>query len=274
MTTKINNPSEYKISDLVHNGELYDYINRSDDDLEFYKKWCSISKSKTSNSNSNNGSTDSTCLELCSGTGRLTIPLAQSGIDIVGVDYTESMLKRASEKAQAKNIAITFVQQDIRELQLKHLNKNFCLIFIPFNSLQCLYSLDDLERFFKQVKAHMANDGLFIVDIFNPNIKIMIDRSIGWKNMINFKMDNGKEVKITEQCNYDAASEINRVKWKHSIDGEETIEQLDMRCFWPLEMDAILKYNGFEVIHKFGNFDESKFTSDSPKQIYVLKKAR
>ncbi len=48
-------------------------------------------------------------------------------------------------------------------------------------------------------------------------------------------------------------------------------KKADMRCFWPREMDAILKYNGFEVVHKFGNFDESEFKSGAPKQIYVLK---
>jgi len=251
------NDCKFKIDDLIHDGEIYDYVNNFDYDLEFYRSWCDKASGP--------------CLELCSGTGRLTIPLAAAGIDITGVDYTASMLKRAEEKARAQKLNIAFIRQDIRELELGLPARKFSLVFIPFNSLQCIYSLDDLERIFSRIKAHMAKDAILIIDIFNPNIRLMVDRSTGWREFANFETRDGRKIVITEQCHYDAASEINRVKWKHSLDGEETIRSLDMRCFWPLEMDAILKYNGFEIVHKFGDYDESIFSSDSSKQIYVLK---
>lgn len=70
---------------------------------------------------------------------------------------------------------------------------------------------------------------------------------------------------------YDKKNQINRVKWHYYVNGKEEIQRLDMRCFFPLELDMLLKYNGFEVISKFGNFDKSSFESDGPKQIYICK---
>lgn len=68
---------------------------------------------------------------------------------------------------------------------------------------------------------------------------------------------------------YDIKEQVNRVKWHHFIDGKEHVQNLDMRCFYPKEMDMLLRYNGFEVISKFGDFKKTPFESNSQKQIYV-----
>src|SRR5262245_24681563 len=63
-------------------------------------------------------------LELGCGTGRLTIPLAQSGVDITGLDVVPGMIEHASEKAQ--DLAIEWIQADARSYQL---NRTFRLVF-------------------------------------------------------------------------------------------------------------------------------------------------
>ena len=42
-----------------------------------------------------------------------------------------------------------------------------------------------------------------------------------------------------------------------------------MRQYFPQELDALFAYNGFKIEAKYGNFDESNFHSNSPKQIIV-----
>src|ERR1700747_1765603 len=46
------------------------------------------------------GGTGDPVLELACGTGRLTIPIAQSGVEIVGLDIAPSMLVHAGGKAE------------------------------------------------------------------------------------------------------------------------------------------------------------------------------
>jgi hypothetical protein len=39
--------------------------------------------------------------------------------------------------------------------------------------------------------------------------------------------------------------------------------------YFPQELDALLYYNGFIINHKYGNFTEEPFTSDSNFQIVI-----
>ena len=57
-------------------------------------------------------------LELGCGSGRLTIPIAQEGIDIVGADLSPSMLRSARAKGAAAGLRIPFVQADMRQFDL------------------------------------------------------------------------------------------------------------------------------------------------------------
>ena len=89
----------YIVGDLIYDAAIYDGLNTFLDDLEFYKKW--LPKDKEAN-----------ILELCCGTGRLTIPIAKEGYNITGVDYTASMLNQAIAKANKEQLSIDFVQED------------------------------------------------------------------------------------------------------------------------------------------------------------------
>ncbi|MDO9026348.1 MAG: class I SAM-dependent methyltransferase [bacterium] len=257
MQKKLPKRKPYGVGPLVYNGEIYDgQFPRKNEDFPFYKKWCL--------------KTGGPVLELCCGTGRLTIPLAHAGVDITGLDMTPAMLNRAKIKRDAKGLDINLIKGDMRRFKL---GRRFKLIFVPFNSIQNTYALKDIENIFARVKEHLASDGVFILDIFNPSIKILASSGAPSKTIERFILPDGRKVIIKEKHIYDVAAQINRVTWYYSINGKRTPgQQLDMRCFFPQEMDALLKYNGFEVIKKFGNYNEIPFGSASPKQIYVLKK--
>jgi hypothetical protein len=112
------------------------------------------------------------------------------------------------------------------------LGKKFNLIFIPFNSIQNTYHREDLEKIFFCVKEHLAPQGIFALDIFNPNLDCLVQK------------------KSSKPCQM----------------------ALDMRCFFPEEINALLYYNGFDVISKFGTFQKDAFSADSPKQIIVCQR--
>jgi 2-polyprenyl-3-methyl-5-hydroxy-6-metoxy-1,4-benzoquinol methylase len=58
-------------------------------------------------------------LDLVCGSGRFTIPLARSGLEVVGGDLPPSMLKRARTKATAASVGIDFIEMDMREFDLQ-----------------------------------------------------------------------------------------------------------------------------------------------------------
>ncbi len=247
--------TDYKVGDLIYDANIYDGLNTFLSDLQFYKKW--LPKNK-----------DAKILELCCGTGRLTIPIAKDGYNICGVDYTSSMLEQAKVKATEVGLEINFIEADIRTLNLQ---EKFDLIFIPFNSIHHLYKNEDLFKTLMCVRNHLKEGGLFLLDCFNPNIHYIVEGEEEQEVMAEYTTNDGRKVLIKQIMHYENATQINCIEWHYFINGEfHSIQNMDMRLFFPQELDSYLEWAGFSVIHKFGGFEEEVFDNNSEKQIYVL----
>lgn len=245
--------TDYKVGDLIYDANIYDGLNTFLSDLQFYKKW--LPKNK-----------DAKILELCCGTGRLTIPIAKEGYNICGVDYTSSMLEQA--KANQVGVGIDFIEADIRALDLQG---QFDLIFIPFNSIHHLYGNEDLFKALECVKKHLKDGGLFLLDCFNPNIQYIVENEKEQAIIAEYTTGDGRNVLIKQTMHYESATQINRIEWHYFINGKfHSIQNLDMRLFFPQELDSYLKQTGFNIIHKYGGLDGEVFSDESEKQIYVL----
>ena len=247
--------TDYKVGDLIYDADIYDGLNTFLSDLPFYKKWMPKNK-------------DAKILELCCGTGRLTIPIAKAGYSICGVDYTSSMLEQAKIKASEAGLDIRFIEADVRTLNL---HEEFDLIFIPFNSIHHLYKNEDLFNALNGVKKHLKKGGLFLLDCFNPNIQYIAEGEKAESVVAEYATNDGRKVLIKQTMRYENATQINRIKWHYFINGEShSTQNLDMRLFFPQELDSYLERAGFKVIHKFGGFGEEAFNDNSEKQIFVL----
>jgi ubiquinone/menaquinone biosynthesis C-methylase UbiE len=89
-------------------------------------------------------------LELACGTGRITIPLAEKGIKITGLDISKSMLSQAKKNSKEKGVDVEWVKADCRDFRLK---KKFNLIFFPINSICHLMDIESVESCFRCVDA-------------------------------------------------------------------------------------------------------------------------
>ena len=244
----------YKVGELIYDANIYDGLNTFLSDLQFYKKW--LPKNK-----------EAEILELCCGTGRLTIPIAKDGYSICGVDYTPSMLEQAKMKAIEAELVIDFIEADIRMLDLQ---EKFDLIFIPFNSIHHLYRNEDLFNALGCVRNHLKVGGLFLLDCFNPNIQYIVEHEKKQIEVAAYTTKDGREILIKQLMRYERKTQINRIEWHYFINGKfDSIQNLDMRLFFPQELDTYLDWNGFKIIHKFGNFEEEAFYDSSEKQIFV-----
>lgn len=207
-------------------------------------------------------------LELACGTGRLSIPLAREGFDVTGLDISKPMLHYARKKAAG--LDISWVEADCRDFKM---DREFAFIFLGYNSLSHLHDLDSLERCFSRVREHLRDDGHFAIDVFNPNLTLL-SRDPDKRFLVNTYEDplGRGMVSKWESNEYDAKEQVNHIRWYYELGNEEFIEKLDMRIFFPQELDALLKYNGFTIEEKYGDFEGSTFNKDSLKQIVVCRK--
>ncbi|MHB1001262.1 MAG: class I SAM-dependent DNA methyltransferase [Armatimonadota bacterium] len=101
-------------------------------------------------------------LDLCCGTGRVSMLLADQGYHMSGVDISSGMIELARKKSKSKKYNITFEVQDASCLKLP---ERFDLVISLFDSLNYILDINDLQRCFYRVADHLEPGGLFIFDM-------------------------------------------------------------------------------------------------------------
>ena len=211
-------------------------------------------------------------LELACGSGRFTVPLAKEGINITGLDNSEEMLHLAAWKASKNGVNIRFLQGDMRSFAL---GEKFKFIFIPAQSLSHLHTRVEVESCFYCVRQHLAEQGRLLIELFNSSLKMLAREPGGRYPVGQYKdVNGGTQVFVTEEVRYDPASQVNHIRWFFRNEGseEEVILSLEMRQFFPQEMDALLWYNDLRIEHKYGNYDETEFSNDAWKQLIICRR--
>jgi SAM-dependent methyltransferase len=111
-------------------------------------------------------------LELAVGTGRLAVPLAESGLDVTGVDLDPAMLDRARVRAAAAGRKaerrLRLIEGDARDVRLPEAGR-FALAFIALNSLMLLSDVASQRAVVRTLAGHLEPGGLVVVDVWIPD---------------------------------------------------------------------------------------------------------
>lgn len=98
-------------------------------------------------------------LELACGSGRLTVPLAARGHDVVAVDNSPALL--ALLRGRAGQTRIQPVEADMADFSL---GQTFGVIVLATGSV-CLLDAEQRARMFGRVRDHLRADGVFYVSV-------------------------------------------------------------------------------------------------------------
>ncbi len=101
-------------------------------------------------------------LELACGSGNMSLLLAKSGYDVVGLDLSEDMLMIAKDKALQERMKIGFFQQDMTQFEL---NQKFDTVLCICDGMNYVLENEEMEELFKRVHHSLKENGSFIFDI-------------------------------------------------------------------------------------------------------------
>ena len=104
-------------------------------------------------------------LELGCGTGRISVPVARAGVDLVGIDRSEPMLRRAARRLRRLGGSrVRLVRGDIRALPFRG-RPGFALVMAPYGILQSLTRERDFQDTLASVHRVLRRGGLFGIDL-------------------------------------------------------------------------------------------------------------
>lgn len=108
------------------------------------------------------GAKPKSVLDLACGEGTFAVLMAAQGLRVTGIDASPRMLRFARRKARDAVVEVTFLEQDMRSLDLAD---TFDLVTCWYDSLNYVLDYNDLVRVFSHVRRVLNPQGLFIFDM-------------------------------------------------------------------------------------------------------------
>jgi SAM-dependent methyltransferase len=211
-------------------------------------------------------------LELACGTGQLTVPIASAGLATAGIDTSAPMLNRERERAAAAKVSVEYLLGDMRNFDL---GRRFGLIFILRNSLLHLHSTEEILAAFAVVRRHLAPDGIFAFDIFNPNVRMLASPAGQRLSVFQVETESFGTLSVEGTNDYDCAAQVNRGHWYVSAQGKPDvwIFPLALRSIFPQELPLLLAAGGFDLGSRAGDLYQTPFDSTSRLQVCLCQAA-
>ena len=214
-------------------------------------------------------------LELGSGTGRILLPIARAGGTIVGLDSSTNMLERCRQKLAAESAAVrgrvTLQQRDIHDFDL---GERFPLIIAPFRVVQHLTTVDDQLRFLAAVARHLAPNGRFAFDVFNPYFAKLVE-------VDGVEREDTPAQRLPDGRTLRRAYRIARVRWVdqvseseliYYVDGKRYVQAFEMRWYLAAELQHLLARAGFQVRAMYGDFARGPVVDGCPELVVLAEK--
>jgi 2-polyprenyl-3-methyl-5-hydroxy-6-metoxy-1,4-benzoquinol methylase len=184
-------------------------------------------------------------LDIGCGTGRHTIELTRRGYQITGVDFSESMLRRAKEKASEQNLVIDFQQQDARHLPFTN---EFDVVIMLCEGAFPLMETDEMNfQILKNATKALNNKGKLIFTTLNGlfplfhSVKDFIDQAAGEGN--------------TTSTNYSFDLMTFR-EYSTTVAEDDSGDKMELQCneryYVPSEITWLLKSLDFKTIDIYG----------------------
>jgi SAM-dependent methyltransferase len=194
-------------------------------------------------------------LELGVGSGRIAVPVAATGVDVVGVDLSAGMLEVARETASLAGVELDLRHGDMRDPPV---DGEFPLVIAPFRSLLHMETDADRRAALRAARKHLAPKGRFVFDVFAPSREDIEETHGRWLE---------REPGIWERADWheDTRTLILRVR------GETAETEMSLAWLSVPEWKTLVREEAFVGEKVYGWFDRKPWRGGEDS-IYVCRK--
>jgi SAM-dependent methyltransferase len=197
-------------------------------------------------------------LELGVGTGRLAVPLAARGVEVIGLDASAAMLSKLSEHDTAS--AVRACLGDMVDDQPVG---PFGLVYVAYNTFFNLLSEGRQQACFDAVARRLVPGGAFLIEAFvpepQPGTSVAV-RSMTVDSVVLSVTTHDDEAQ-TAQGHYISISESGGVRMRPWAIRYATVDQLD----------AMALLSGFRLAERWEDAHRAPFTADSARHVTLYR---
>jgi SAM-dependent methyltransferase len=201
-------------------------------------------------------------LELAIGTGRIAIPLADKGIRVDGIDFSEPMMAKLRAKPGGEQLTVS-----IGNFADVGVQGSYRLIYLVFNTLFNLLEQDQQVQCFENVARHLTDDGVFVIEAFTPAFlyRLRDDQYVDAEaiEVRRVTLDVGRHDPVSQT-----------LEESHVVLTEQGVRLYPIvtRYAWPSELDLMARIAGLRRRERWADWRRGAFTAESRQHISVYER--
>jgi SAM-dependent methyltransferase len=217
---------------------------------------------------------EATVLELGCGTGRLLVPLLDSGARVVGLDMGGAMLDVARERLSLYGDRIRLVEADMRSFTLE---ERFDLEVVGLNTFMHLLTPSDQIACLTCIHRHLRPAGRLVLDLENPHMVVRDTPQHVTQHRFTrlAPLDPETAVTLHSSTAISLADQLTQtLLFFDEVPGaggsvQRTTAAVMLRLIYRFELELLLSRTGFAVRHLYGDHHGGQYEDDSERLICV-----
>ena len=202
-------------------------------------------------------------LDLCCGSGRHSLQLAQTGFSVTGVDRTKTYLQKARKQAAREGLDIEFICADMRDFCRPNA---FDAVVNLFTSFGYFEDISDDKKVIANVYRSLKNGGVFLIDTMGKEVLARIFRERDWYEAHGFLVL--QERKVSRDWGWMEG------RWIMVKDGKVEEYEVSHRLYSATELAALLNDCGFTAVDAYGDLTGVPYDQTAKRLVVVAYKGK
>ncbi len=197
-------------------------------------------------------------LELGIGTGRVTAPLAERGLEVHGIEASRAMVDKLREKPGGERLHVTV--GDIAEADVAG---SFSLVLAIGDTLNLLSTQGQQLACLKRFAAKLVDGGVFVVEGIVP--------APGMSGSVRVERIEDDEVRLFVSHGDPSKQELSAAHLILRADGVRIIP-IHGRSIPPAELDLMASLAGLRLRERWGGWVREPFSAQSRRHVSVYER--
>ncbi|HCG8613269.1 class I SAM-dependent DNA methyltransferase [Vibrio parahaemolyticus] len=207
-------------------------------------------------------------LDVCCGTGLVTIPLSRKLSHVVGIDFSSSMIDFAKYKSSSIS-GIAFYEMDAADFNLQTV---FDLIVMTGNAFQAFISDEDFSSMLNNINSHMHAKSLFVFDSRLPCSE-HFETTSSYEHWSSYKSPAGENVSVSGLDS--RHPKLNNTMLHHVRreyeNGEQYHSSIELKYRSIEEIVKGLERNGLQLVEYYADWKKTPLTETSTSFVGVVR---